>query len=56
MPRRNFLVILAVVLVSLFCYQAADRNPLGRSFSDVADLIDGVRSKVLIEPSSGPAL
>jgi carboxyl-terminal processing protease len=40
MPRRNFLLILAVALVSLFCYQAADRNPLGRSFSDVADLIE----------------
>jgi carboxyl-terminal processing protease len=40
MPRRSVLVIFGVALLSLFCYQAADRNPLGRSFSDVADLIE----------------
>lgn len=40
MPRRNFIVILAVAAVSLACYQAADHNPLGRSFSEIADLIE----------------
>ncbi len=34
------MVILAAALVSLVCYQTADRNPLGRYFSDVADLIE----------------
>ena len=40
MPRRNYLLILAAVVVSIVCYKAADRNPLGRSFAEVADLID----------------
>ncbi len=40
MPRRNLIVILAVAAVSLACYQAADHNPLGRSFSEIADLIE----------------
>ena len=40
MPRRNLFVLFAAALVSLACYQTADRNPLGRYFSDVADLIE----------------
>jgi len=39
MPRRNYLTILAAVVISIVCYFAADRNPLGRSFSEVADLV-----------------
>jgi len=39
MPRRNYLTILAAIIVSIVCYKAADRNPLGRSFSEVADLV-----------------
>jgi carboxyl-terminal processing protease len=40
MPRRNYLVIFCAVVVSLLCYRAADHNPLGRSFSEVADLVE----------------
>ncbi len=40
MPRRNLIVILAVAAISLACYQAADHNRLGRSFSEIADLIE----------------
>jgi carboxyl-terminal processing protease len=40
MPRRNYLLIFAAVVASIVCYRAADRNPLGRSFAEVADLID----------------
>lgn len=40
MPRRNLIVILAAAIVSMACYQAADHNPLGRSFSEIADLIE----------------
>jgi carboxyl-terminal processing protease len=40
MPRRNYLVIFCAVVVSLLCYRAADRNPLGRSFAEVADLVE----------------
>lgn len=40
MPRRNIIVILAVAALSLACYQAADHNPLGRSFAEIADLIE----------------
>jgi carboxyl-terminal processing protease len=39
MPRRNYLTILAAIVISIVCYTAADRNPLGRSFSEVADLV-----------------
>jgi carboxyl-terminal processing protease len=39
MPRRNYRTILAAVVGSVLCYLAADRNPLGRSFSEVADLV-----------------
>jgi carboxyl-terminal processing protease len=39
MPRRNYLTILAAIIISIVCYAAADRNPLGRSFSEVADLV-----------------
>jgi carboxyl-terminal processing protease len=39
MPRRNYLTIVAAVVISVVCYFAADRNPLGRSFSEVADLV-----------------
>jgi carboxyl-terminal processing protease len=40
MPRRNYFVIFCAVVVSLLCYRAADRNPLGRSFAEVADLVE----------------
>ena len=39
MPRRNFLTIRAAIAISIVCYLAADHNPLGRSFSEVADLV-----------------
>jgi carboxyl-terminal processing protease len=40
MPRRTLWVILAVVVVSLACYERADRNPYGRWFSEVLNTID----------------
>lgn len=40
MPRRNYLLIFSAIIVSIVCYRAGDRNPLGRSFAEVADLID----------------
>ncbi|MCC7084384.1 MAG: S41 family peptidase [Pirellulales bacterium] len=40
MPRRNLWAILGVAAVSLVCYHAADRNPLGRYFSQVVDRIE----------------
>ncbi len=40
MPRRSLWIILAVVIVSLACYERADRNPYGRWFSEVLETID----------------
>jgi carboxyl-terminal processing protease len=40
MPRRSLWIILAVVVVSLACYERADRNPYGRWFSEVLETID----------------
>ncbi|HEY2882224.1 MAG TPA: S41 family peptidase, partial [Pirellulales bacterium] len=40
MPRRNYFLILCSAGLSLLCYQASDHNPLGRSFSEVADLVE----------------
>ena len=40
MPRRTLWLILAVVVVSLACYERADRNPYGRWFAHVLDAID----------------
>ncbi len=34
------MLILAAAFISFVCYQTTDRNPLGRYFSDVADLIE----------------
>src|SRR5262249_58915184 len=39
MPRRNYLTILAAMVIAIVGDRAADRNPLGRSFSEVADLV-----------------
>lgn len=40
MPRRTFWLILAVVVVSLVCYERADRNPYGRWISEAMETID----------------
>ncbi len=40
MPRRTMWVIFAAVIVSLVCYERADRNPYGRWISEVFDTID----------------
>jgi carboxyl-terminal processing protease len=40
MPRRNFLAILAVALVSFACYRVADHNPYGRYLADIINKID----------------
>src|SRR5207244_6128402 len=40
MPRRNFIIILATAAIALVCYHAADHNPLGRSFSEIAEQIE----------------
>lgn len=41
MPRRNLWVIAGIAIFSLVCYERADRNPLGRYFSEVVDRIEG---------------
>ena len=40
MPRRNYLFILAMAVVSLACYGATDHNRYGRYFSEVMNKID----------------
>jgi carboxyl-terminal processing protease len=40
MPRRNFLAILVVALVSFACYRVADHNPYGRYLADIINKID----------------
>lgn len=40
MPRRTLWVTFAVVVISLACYERADRNPYGRWFSEVLETID----------------
>jgi carboxyl-terminal processing protease len=40
MPRRTLWLIFAVVVFSLVCYERADRNPYGRWFAEVLELID----------------
>ncbi len=40
MPRRTLWLIFVVVVISLACYERADRNPYGRWFSEVLDTID----------------
>ena len=46
MPRRSLWIILTVAIVSLACYERADRNPYGRWFSEVLETID----RYYIEP------
>jgi len=38
MPRRNYLLILGVIVVAFLCYRAAD--PMARSFSEAANAIE----------------
>jgi carboxyl-terminal processing protease len=40
MPRRTLWLILAVIVVSLACYERADRNPYGRWLAEALDVID----------------
>jgi len=40
MPRRTLLLILATAVVSMMCYERADRNPYGRYFAEVLQLVD----------------
>jgi carboxyl-terminal processing protease len=40
MPRRTLWLILAVIVISLACYERADRNPYGRWLSEALDAID----------------
>jgi carboxyl-terminal processing protease len=40
MPRRTLWLIVAVVIVSLACYERAERNPYGRWFAEALDTID----------------
>ena len=40
MPRRNYLIILAVAVASLACYRATDHNRYGRFFSEVLNKVD----------------
>jgi carboxyl-terminal processing protease len=40
MPRRTLWLIFAVVIVSLACYERADRNPYGRWFAEALDTVD----------------
>src|SRR5689334_20346877 len=38
MPRRNYLLIIGAIIVSLMCYRAAD--PMPRPFSEAASAIE----------------
>src|SRR5215471_21291250 len=40
MPRRNLIIVFATAAIALVCYHAADHNPLGRAFAEVADQIE----------------
>ena len=40
MPRRSLWIIFAVIVVSLVCYERADRNPYARYFGEVLSYID----------------
>ncbi len=40
MPRKNFIFILAVAVVSLACYKVADHDRYGRYFADILNKID----------------
>jgi carboxyl-terminal processing protease len=40
MPRRTLWLIFAVVVLSLACYERADRNPYGRWFAEALDTVD----------------
>lgn len=40
MPRRTLWLIFAVAVFSMVCYERADRNPYGRWFSEVLDVIN----------------
>jgi carboxyl-terminal processing protease len=39
MPRRTLWLVFAVVIVSLACYERADRNPYGRWFAQALDTV-----------------
>ena len=52
MPRRNFILILAVAVFSIACYRASDRNPYGRYFSDVMNKVD----QLYVDPVDNEAL
>ncbi len=40
MPRRTLWLIVATAIISLVCYQRADRNPYGRWFAEVLETIN----------------
>jgi len=40
MPRRTVWLIFAVIVVSVVCYERADRNPYGRWISEIFETID----------------
>ena len=40
MPRRNLLVLVAVTLVALLCYQRVQKNPYGRVLADAMTTIE----------------
>ena len=40
MPRRNFVTILFVAVISFACYRVTDHNPYGRYFADIMHKID----------------
>jgi len=40
MPRRTLWLILAAAVISIACYERAERNPYGRWFADIMETID----------------
>ena len=54
MPRRNLIIVFITVILSMVCYQRADRTPYAAVFSHVLHLIsdryvDHVEPRVLFE-------
>jgi carboxyl-terminal processing protease len=52
MPRRSLWIVFVVLVVSLACYERADRNPYGRWFSEALETID----RHYLEPVDDQAL
>ena len=40
MPRRTLWLIMAAAVISIACYERAERNPYGRWFAEIMETID----------------